>query len=100
MFNIIEKGEEESVKFYKEWVEEVKKTVPKEKLLVFEPKDGWGPLCEFLNVSTPEGPFPHVNDTASINKNFNSLKVHSRLVFLVLPIVLSIAGALLYSKMS
>jgi hypothetical protein len=43
--------------------EEVKATVPPEKLLVFHPKDGWGPLCRFLDVPVPEGvPFPHLND--------------------------------------
>jgi hypothetical protein len=43
--------------------EEVQATVPPEKLLVFHPKDGWEPLCRFLDVPVPEGvPFPHVND--------------------------------------
>ena len=100
LFDAIEKGEEDAVKFYNAWVAEVKATVPKDKLLVFEAKDGWGPLCEFLNVPMPEGPFPHVNDTASINENFNSLKIQSKLVFIVLPVFLSIAGVLIYTKMS
>jgi hypothetical protein len=42
--------------------EEVKRRVPPEKLLVFEVKEGWGPLCEFLGVEAPDGPFPHLND--------------------------------------
>jgi hypothetical protein len=25
-------------------------------------RDGWEPLCEFLGVSVPEMPFPHLND--------------------------------------
>jgi hypothetical protein len=45
--------------------EEVKRVVPKDQLLVFEVSQGWGPLCSFLGVPTPEGkPFPHLNDTA------------------------------------
>jgi hypothetical protein len=44
--------------------EEVKRAVPAERLLVFEVKEGWGPLCAFLGVPVPEGkPFPHLNDT-------------------------------------
>jgi hypothetical protein len=46
--------------------EEVKATVPAEKLLVYDVKQGWEPLCQFLNVPVPrETPFPHLNDTAS-----------------------------------
>lgn len=39
----------------------IKNVVPKEKLLVFHPKDGWEPLCKFLGKPVPEGPFPKVN---------------------------------------
>jgi hypothetical protein len=46
--------------------EEVRRTVPPERLLVFEAREGWEPLCRFLGVPIPEGiPFPHLNDTAS-----------------------------------
>jgi hypothetical protein len=45
--------------------EEVRRTVPPDRLLIYEVKEGWGPLCSFLGVPVPEGePFPHVNDTA------------------------------------
>jgi hypothetical protein len=38
--------------------------VPPEKLLVFEPGDGWAPLCAFLGVPVPDEPYPQVNSTA------------------------------------
>ncbi|MES2622592.1 MAG: sulfotransferase family protein [Bacteroidota bacterium] len=41
--------------------------VPKEKLLIFEIKQGWEPLCKFLNVPVPAEPFPKVNDTEEFN---------------------------------
>lgn len=44
------------------WVAFVRKTVPKEKLLEFDVKDGWGPLCEFVGKPVPSIPFPHIND--------------------------------------
>ncbi|HIG23508.1 MAG TPA: hypothetical protein EYQ28_13730 [Henriciella sp.] len=44
--------------------EAVKRTIPADQLLVFEVKQGWGPLCNFLGVETPEGPFPRTNDRA------------------------------------
>jgi hypothetical protein len=42
--------------------EEVKRTVPAERLLVWEPADGGEPLCEFLGVDVPAEPLPHAND--------------------------------------
>ena len=42
-------------------MEEVKKTVPAEKLLVYDVRDGWKPLCEFLGVPEPAEPLPHLN---------------------------------------
>jgi hypothetical protein len=42
--------------------EEVKRTVPAERLLVWEVGEGWEPLCEFLEVDVPAGPLPHEND--------------------------------------
>jgi len=39
----------------------VRQTVPPEKLLEFDVKEGWGPLCAFLNVPIPDVPFPHTN---------------------------------------
>lgn len=42
--------------------ERVKATVPADRLLVWWPTDGWAPLCEFLEVPTPEGEVPHIND--------------------------------------
>jgi len=43
--------------------EEVKRTVPSDRLLVWSVRDGWDPLCEFLEVPVPDMPFPHLNDT-------------------------------------
>ena len=42
----------------------VKRLLPASKLLVFDPTDGWPPLCEFLSCPQPETPFPSVNSTA------------------------------------
>ena len=42
--------------------EAVKATIPAERLLVYQVKDGWGPLCTFLGVPVPAEPFPRSND--------------------------------------
>jgi hypothetical protein len=41
--------------------EAVKAAIPPERLLVFEVRQGWGPLCEFLGVPVPDTPFPREN---------------------------------------
>lgn len=43
--------------------EEVKAYVPAERLLVYDVKEGWEPLCRFLDVGVPTNkPFPNLND--------------------------------------
>ena len=37
-------------------------TIPADRLLVYQVKDGWGPLCDFLGVPVPDEPFPRTND--------------------------------------
>ena len=48
---------------FEEHVAAVEAAVPPERLLVYEVREGWGPLCAFLGVQEPEGEFPFVNDT-------------------------------------
>ena len=42
-------------------VEEVRRTIPAERLLVYQVRDGWEPLCKFVGRPVPEQDFPHVN---------------------------------------
>ena len=60
-------NKEKTIAAFNDWSKDVLKTVPKEKLLVFEAKDGWEPLCSFLNVPVPSKPFPHSNTTQEFN---------------------------------
>lgn len=58
-----------ATKVFKEHIEEVKRTIPIERLLIFEAKQGWEPLCAFLDIPVPEGiPYPHTNDSARIKR--------------------------------
>ena len=61
---------------------------------MFQVKEGWGPLCKFLGVSTPSVPFPHVNDTSQIEESRKKLLYSSWLVIVLLPI-LTILGVFL-----
>lgn len=41
--------------------DEVRRTVPAERLLMFESNEGWEPLCAFLGVPIPATAYPKVN---------------------------------------
>jgi len=55
----------------------VKKEVSKDKLLVFNVKEGWGPLCEFLEKEVPHEPFPNVNESKELQRATLIMKVVS-----------------------
>ena len=46
---------------------EVVEYVPAERLLVFEVKQGWEPLCAFLGRPVPEVPFPRLNEGGELS---------------------------------
>ena len=45
--------------------EDVRRSVPRERLLVYESGEGWEPLCDFLGLPVPATPYPKVNTTAT-----------------------------------
>lgn len=49
---------------------EVRRTIPPENLLIYEPGQGWEPLCAFLGLDVPEAPYPSVNSTAKFDDAF------------------------------
>jgi len=58
----------------------VRDTVPADKLLVFDVRDGWPPLCRFLGVPVPNTPFPNVNDRASMLRQIRVLRIVTRAI--------------------
>jgi hypothetical protein len=69
--------------------EEVKCSVPPDRLLVYEVGEGWGPLCDFLGVPVPDGqPFPRLNDAAEFRARIR------RGVLIVRTIAFTVLGAL------
>jgi len=52
---------ERAIESYLRHIDEVQATVPAERLLVYSVKDGWEPLCGFLDLPIPAIPFPHAN---------------------------------------
>lgn len=64
-------GEKEPVtaKTHYEHIAYLKKVVAKDKLVFFNVKDGWEPLCKALGKEVPKGvPFPRINDGEAIDR--------------------------------
>lgn len=59
---------EHALGIYRNHVERVKTRCDPDRLLVFQATDGWHPLCEFLGVPVPDGPYPHLNDAKQIRR--------------------------------
>jgi len=75
-----------AIKVFERHNEEVRRRVPRDKLLVYEVKEGWGPLCEFLGVEEPDKPFPRLNDAAEMRRRIRSVQALS----LAVPAVLAL----------
>jgi hypothetical protein len=87
------RDKDHAIAVYHRHVEEVRRRVPADKLLVFDVKEGWEPLCRFLGVPIPGGiPFPHLNDTAEFQRRVRLVKALSWTMTLSPPLLL---GALL-----
>ena len=43
--------------------EQVQRSIPEDRLLVWNVQEGWEPLCEFLEVDVPDAQFPRLNDS-------------------------------------
>jgi hypothetical protein len=48
--------------------EAVRREVPAERLLEFEVKQGWQPLCDFLGTPVPAEDFPRLNDSKTFQQ--------------------------------
>ncbi len=57
-----------AIEMFRRHNEEVRRRVPPDRLLVYDVKEGWGPLCDFLGVEAPDEPFPHLNDTRKMRR--------------------------------
>lgn len=54
---------------YEAQIRRVKEIVPEERLLVWNIKDGWEPLCEFLGKPVPDEPIPVTKFSIQVELN-------------------------------
>ncbi|MFC6081777.1 sulfotransferase family protein [Sphaerisporangium aureirubrum] len=65
------------IKAFHAHVREVRETVPADRLLVYEVKQGWEPLCAFLGVPVPDEPFPWLNDRDDFRRSTREFRKHA-----------------------
>lgn len=66
--------EEQAVNVFQAHTEQVRAAAPAGRLLEFSVGDGWGPLCDFLGVEAPDEPFPHLNDTETMQRMYETMQ--------------------------
>ncbi|MFC3521750.1 sulfotransferase family protein [Streptomonospora nanhaiensis] len=59
---------EHALNIFRRHNDTVRTEIPADRLLVFEVRQGWEPLCSFLGVEVPDEPFPHLNDSESFRR--------------------------------
>jgi hypothetical protein len=62
-----------AIEVFKRHTQEVRDAIDPARLLVFDVREGWTPLCRFLEVPVPDEPFPRLNDTATTKAMIQSL---------------------------
>jgi hypothetical protein len=64
---------EYAMEVYRNHNQEVIHSVDPGKLLVYDVKQGWEPLCAFLGADVPPEDFPHLNNSESMRKMLGQL---------------------------
>jgi Sulfotransferase domain len=67
-----------AIEVFRRHNQEVRDTIEPARLLVFDVREGWAPLCRFLEVAVPEEPFPRLNDTASTQAIIRRMRESAR----------------------
>jgi Sulfotransferase domain len=75
-----------SIASYEEHNRKVRATIPADRLLEYNVKDGWDPLCKFMEIENcPHTPFPKTNSARSVRvQAISSFVVPFSLIFFLL----------------
>ncbi|KAG0191489.1 hypothetical protein DFQ28_011737 [Apophysomyces sp. BC1034] len=65
-----EPNKEELCKMFNDHIEEVKRVIPTERLLIMELGEGWERLCKFLGKEIPDEPYIRANDSEGFVDKF------------------------------
>ncbi|MFT5111120.1 MAG: hypothetical protein ACI8P9_000431 [Parasphingorhabdus sp.] len=63
--------------FFNNRSDEIIDTIAPERLLIYKVADGWGPLCEFLEIGEPDIDFPRINSRNETKELLDSMMAAS-----------------------
>ena len=63
---------EHATAMFRDHIAEVQRSIPAERLLTYRVAEGWEPLCRFLGVPVPQGPYPRVNSSGDYRARYDS----------------------------
>ena len=87
---------------YRSHITYVKSVVPAENLLIWNVKQGWEPLCKFLNVPVPQEPLPRKNTKGELFHDYSKTPFVGKIIqvtkinFLKIGVVLLLLSTLIY----
>lgn len=64
VFQCAPDNKEQVLTRFRAHIDEVRKTLPAERLLIHQAADGWGPLCRFLDCPLPDESYPFLNTSS------------------------------------
>jgi hypothetical protein len=54
---------------YERHCDAVRREIPADRLIEWQPRDGWRPICAYLGLPVPDAPFPHENTSEDFGDN-------------------------------
>ncbi|KAL9125084.1 MAG: hypothetical protein Q9217_005656 [Psora testacea] len=99
-----QESEDMRKKVFVEHYDRVRRLVPRERLLEYKVGEGWGKLCEFLEVPVPCYDFPVTNDSSTFEDRINVLvglavqRSAKRILPLLGAVIVAGIGIWIYSK--
>ena len=54
---------------YERHCDAVRREIPADRLIEWQPRDGWRPICSHLGLPVPDTPFPHENTSEDFGDN-------------------------------
>ena len=67
---------------------------------MFDVREGWEPLCTFLDLRIPDIPFPNVNDKRQIQVIYNIIRLLAWSTLLTLPMLFICAASVQFGKIA
>ncbi|CAH8864565.1 unnamed protein product [Trichobilharzia szidati] len=90
--------DETCLKLAELYIEKVKRNIPPDQLLIHHYKDGWEPLCKFLNLPIPQQPYPFKNERQEIKGLLKYLRIMVFTANYAIPVICILGVAWLVKK--